>query len=82
MTDTNASDKRLLSIVERIERVLEEKQAIFDDIKDIYSEAKGVGYDVPTIKSLIKIRKKNSEKRREEQSLLETYAAAIQLDLF
>lgn len=79
MTDTT-SEKRLLSFIERVERMTEEKQAIVDDIKEIYAEAKGVGFDVKTIKLIVKLRKLDSEKRAEVQGLLETYANAIGLD--
>lgn len=82
MTNTDASDKRLLSFVQRIESLNEEKQSIADHIKDVFAEAKAVGFDVKTMRKLIKLRAMEAEKRREEQSLLETYAAAIQLDLF
>ena len=74
------AEKRLLSFIERIERMNEEKANIQNDIKEIYAEAKGVGYDVKTLKAIIKFRKLDAEKRAEAQSLLETYADAIGLD--
>lgn len=76
--------KRLLSFIERIERLEEEKAGIADDIKDVYAEAKGVGFDTKTIKKLIKIRKISKEKLDEEQALLSLYANSIglQLDFF
>lgn len=69
--------KRLLSIIERVERLEEEKTALADDIKEVFSEAKGIGYDVKIIRKLLRLRKIDSQKRAEDQSLLETYAAAI-----
>ena len=73
-------EKRLLSFIERIDRMTEEKLAIQNDIKEIYSEAKSSGFDVKTIRQIIKLRKLDAEKRAEAQSLLETYADAIGLD--
>ena len=79
MTDT-ITQQRLLSFIERIERMTEEKLAIQNDIKEIYSEAKSSGFDVKTIRQIIKLRKLDAEKRAEAQSLLETYADAVGLD--
>jgi uncharacterized protein (UPF0335 family) len=69
--------KRLLSIIERIERLEEERKALQADIKDIYTEAKSAGYDVPTIRLLIKRRAEDAAKREEREALLETYLAAL-----
>ena len=74
------ADKRLISYIERIERLAEEKQAIQTDIKEIYTEAKGSGFHVKTIRRIIKLRKVDAGKRAEAQSLLETYADATGLD--
>ncbi len=72
--------KRLISFLERIERLEEEKAATSDDIKDVYSEAKSTGFDTKTMRKLIRLRKMNIEKRREEEELLETYKTAIGLE--
>ena len=69
--------QRLLSFIERIERLEEEKAALAEDIKEVYAEAKGVGYDVKTIRKIIKIKKMDAEKRREEDELLDLYKSAI-----
>lgn len=69
--------KRLLSIIERVERLEEERKALQADIKDIYTEAKSAGYDVPTIRLLIKRRAEDAAKREEREALLETYLAAL-----
>lgn len=71
---------RLRSFIERIERLEEEKAAIAEDIKDIYGEAKGTGYDVKTLRKIIRLRKMDEEKRREEDELLDLYRAAIGLE--
>jgi uncharacterized protein (UPF0335 family) len=69
--------KRLLSIIERIERLEEERKALGDDVKDIYREAKSAGFDAPTIRMLIKHRAEDAAKREEREALLETYLAAL-----
>ena len=63
------SGQRLKAFVERIERLEEEKAGLAEDIKDIYGEAKGVGFDVKTIRKLIRLRKIDKEKRREEDEI-------------
>ena len=69
--------KRLLSIIERVERLEEEKKALSEDVKGIFKEAKTAGYDVPTIRLLIKRRAEDAAKREEREALLETYLAAL-----
>jgi uncharacterized protein (UPF0335 family) len=68
---------RLRSIIERIERLEEEKKALSSDIKDIYTEAKSAGYDVPVLRILIKRRAEDASKREEREALLATYLAAL-----
>lgn len=68
---------RLLSFIERVERLEEEKAALMDDIKEVYGEAKGVGFDVKAIRKLIKMRKMDREKLSEEQEIIKLYASAI-----
>ncbi len=72
--------KRLKSFLDRVERLEEEKKGLADDIKDIYAEAKGVGFDVKTMRKILKLRKMETEKRREEEELLDLYKAAIGLE--
>lgn len=69
--------QRLLSIIQRIERLEEERKALGEDVKDIFKEAKSAGYDVPTIRLLIKRRAEDAAKREEREALLETYLAAL-----
>jgi uncharacterized protein (UPF0335 family) len=76
----NISGQRLKSYLDRIDRLEEEKQGIADDIKDIYAEAKGVGFDVKTIRKLVKLRKMDTNKRHEEEEILELYKSAVGLD--
>lgn len=76
-----AADERLRLLIERIERLEEEKKNIAEDIRDVYTEAKAVGYDVKAMRAIIKLRKMNPDDRREQQAILETYVAALGLDL-
>lgn len=71
--------KRLQSFLERIERLEGEKAVLAEDIKEVYAEAKGVGFDVKTMRRIISLRKMDAEKRRESEELLELYKAAIGL---
>jgi uncharacterized protein (UPF0335 family) len=70
-----ADELRLL--IERAERLEEEKKAIADDIKDVFGEAKSRGYDTTAIKKIMQIRKKKKEEFQEEEAILETYMAAL-----
>lgn len=69
--------KRLKSFLERIERLESEKAALAEDIKEVYAEAKGVGFDTKTMRKIISLRKMDDEKRREAEELLELYKAAV-----
>ena len=69
--------KRLLSFLERIERLEEEKAALAEDIKEVYAEAKGTGFDVKTMRKIISLRKMDTEKRRESEELLDLYKSAV-----
>ncbi len=75
MTDTNDDMLRLL--IERIERQEEEKKIISDSIREIYSEAKGHGYDVKILRAVIRLRKMEKNERAEYEVLLETYMNAL-----
>lgn len=74
------SGKRLKSFIERVERLEEEKSGLADDIKDLYAEAKGVGFEAKIIRRIVKLRKMDVEKRREEDELLELYKSAIGME--
>lgn len=71
--------QRLIAFIERVERLEEEKTALGDDIKEIYAEAKGTGFCVKTIRKIVKLRKLDTQKRREEAEMLDLYSAAIGL---
>ncbi|CCD86875.1 conserved protein of unknown function [Bradyrhizobium sp. ORS 285] len=68
---------QLKSIIERIERLEEEKKAISEDIKDVYAESKGNGFDVKALRTIIRLRKQDPNEREEEESILETYMQAL-----
>jgi uncharacterized protein (UPF0335 family) len=81
MTTTNepaqfAADQ-LKSIVERIERLHEEKKAIGDDCRDVYAEAKANGFDVKAIRHVVRLRAQDVNERKEQEALLETYLHAL-----
>ena len=68
---------QLRSIIERIEKLEEEKKTLSDDIKDVYAEAKGTGFDTKAIRTIIKQRKQDQAERQEEESILDLYKAAL-----
>lgn len=68
---------QLRAFVERIERLEEEKKTIADDIKEVYAEAKGTGFDVKILRKVVALRKKDKEERLEEEAILHTYLAAL-----
>jgi len=69
--------EQLKSIIERIERLAEEKAALQADISEVYAEAKGNGYDVAALRAIVKLRKENANKRAEREAILETYMHAL-----
>lgn len=73
-------DDRLLLLIERIERLEEEKKGVSDDIRDVYAEVKAVGYDPKITRKIVKLRKMRRDDRLEEEALLDTYKAAVGLD--
>ncbi|MGZ8308771.1 MAG: DUF2312 domain-containing protein [Rhodoplanes sp.] len=73
----NAIANQLKAVVERIERLEEEKKAIADDIRDVYVEAKGNGYDVKALRTIIRLRKQDKTERQEHEAILETYMHAL-----
>ena len=74
--DSVAQDQ-IKAFIERIERLEEEKQAIADDIKEVYAEAKGNGFDVKVLRKVVRIRKQDRAKRLEEEAILDLYLSAL-----
>ena len=67
----------LKAFVERIERLEEEKKTISDDIRDVYAEAKGNGFDVKALRTIVRMRKQDANERAEEETILETYMQVL-----
>ena len=78
MSETIAADQLRL-LIERIERLEEEKKGIADDIKDVYGEAKSTGFDVKTIRTIVRLRKMEKHHRDEAEALLDIYKTALGL---
>jgi uncharacterized protein (UPF0335 family) len=74
---TKFAKDQLKAIVERIERLEEEKKTISDDIRDVYAEAKGNGYDVKALRTIVRLRKQDANERAEQETILETYMQAL-----
>jgi uncharacterized protein (UPF0335 family) len=79
MAEGTVAADQLRLFIERIERLEEEKKAIADDIRDVYSEAKANGYDTKTMRSVVRLRKMEAHTRQEMDALLETYRSALGL---
>ena len=74
------SGERLMSFIKRIEKLNEDKDAVTSDLTEVYAESKSVGFDVKILRQIVKLRKQEVEKRREESELLDLYASAIGLE--
>ena len=74
-----ATDDRLLLLIERVERLEEEKKGIADDIRDVYAEAKAVGYDSKIMRQIVRLRKMKPDDRAEMETILDLYKAALGL---
>lgn len=68
---------QLRAFIERIERLEEEKKTIADDIKEVYAECKGTGFDIRAVKQLVRIRKQDKAEREEAEAILDLYMAAL-----
>lgn len=74
---TSFAKDQLRSVVERIERLEEEKQALADDIKEVYAEAKGNGFDTKILRQVVRLRKQDVAERQEREALLDLYMHAL-----
>jgi uncharacterized protein (UPF0335 family) len=68
---------QLKSVIERIERLEEDKKSVMEDLKNVYAEAKGNGFDTKVIRKIIRLRKQDTAQRQEEEALLDLYLSAI-----
>ena len=73
----NVAKDLIRSVVERVEKLEEEKKAISDDIKDVYTEAKGNGLDVKALRAVVRLRRQDADERAEQEAVLEVYLAAL-----
>ena len=76
-TSSSVAADHLKAFIERIERLEEEKAGIAGDIKDVFAEAKGTGFDVKALRSILRLRKKDHDERQEEEAILELYMQAL-----
>ena len=74
---TRFAKDQLKAFIERVERLEEEKKALSDDIRDVYAEAKGNGYDVTALRTIVRLRKMETTERQEQQAILDTYMHAL-----
>jgi uncharacterized protein (UPF0335 family) len=74
---TRFAKDHLKAFVERIERLEEEKKALADDLRDVYAEAKGTGFDVKALRAIVRFRKQDTDERKEHEAILETYMHAL-----
>ena len=74
---TRFAKDQLKAFIERVERLEEEKKAIADDIRDVFAEAKGNGFDVKALRAVIRLRKQDADERKEQEAILETYLLAL-----
>ncbi|MEH2512035.1 uncharacterized protein (UPF0335 family) [Nitrobacteraceae bacterium AZCC 1564] len=73
----NVAAAELKQFVERIERLEEEKKAIADDVKEVFAELKGRGYDVKAVRQILRIRKQDANERQEQEAILDVYLQAL-----
>ena len=81
MSTNSIEAGHLMAFIERIERLEEDKKTVSDEIKDVYAEAKGTGYDVKVVRKIVSIRKQDQDKRREEEEILELYLQALGMQI-
>jgi uncharacterized protein (UPF0335 family) len=74
---TRFAKDQLKAIIERIERLEEEKKTISDDIRDVYAESKGNGFDVKALRTIVRMRKQDANERQEQETIVETYMHAL-----
>ena len=77
MDSATVNASHLRAFIERIERLEEEKRAIADDIKEVYAEAKGNGFDAKAMRKIVSLRRMDTDKRREEETILDLYRNAL-----
>lgn len=76
-TSQTVAAGQLRAFIERVERLEEEKQTLADDIKEVYAEMKGNGFDTKAVRTIVRLRKKDANERQEEQAILDLYMSAL-----
>jgi uncharacterized protein (UPF0335 family) len=76
-TFNTSAQGKLKSLIERIERLEEDKAAVAGDLKEVYAEAKGEGFDTKIVRKVVRMRKQDAAKRQEEEALIDLYISAI-----
>ena len=76
-TSQTVAAGQLRAFIERIERLEEDKKTVADDIKEVYAEMKGTGFDTKAVRTIVRLRKKDQAERQEEESILDLYKAAL-----
>jgi len=79
VAETGVAAQELKQFVERVERLEEEKKAIADDIRDVFAEMKGRGFDTKAVRQIIRIRKQDHAERKEMEAILDLYMAALNM---
>ena len=79
-TSQTVAAGQLRAFIERIERLEEEKKTIADDIKEVYAEMKGTGFDTKAVRTIVRLRKKDQAERQEEEAMLDLYKAALGME--
>jgi uncharacterized protein (UPF0335 family) len=79
-TSQTVAAGQLRAFIERVERLEDEKQTIADDIKEVYAEMKGTGFDTKAVRTIIRLRKKDQAERQEEEAMLDLYKAALGME--
>lgn len=80
-TGGEISSERLRSFIKRIEKLEEDKRSVAEDLKDVYSEAKGTGFDAAIIRQIVRLRRVEVDKRREQEELLDLYKSALGMEI-
>jgi uncharacterized protein (UPF0335 family) len=79
-TSQTVAAGQLRAFIERVERLEEEKKTISDDIKEVFAEMKGTGFDTKAVRTIIRLRKKDQAERQEEEAILDLYKAALGME--
>ena len=80
MSEPQAGDNQLKSIVSRINTLMDERQTISDDIRDVFAEAKAAGFDVPALRAIVRAQREDTEKRKAREAMIDLYRVKMGID--